>query len=140
MKKSTSRTPARSVASSARSFSGYSATAPNGAGCMNTPASTQPLFWNSTCDRVLNQIKPYKGYYAIDAFQTIFSANYNALQAKITYRGSGKSYIDANFSWSRDLTNDPGDSVFVQDIYNVNGGLRPRRLRPQAHHEHGWRL
>jgi hypothetical protein len=79
------------------------------------------MFWNSTCDRVLNQVKPYLGYYAIDALETIFSANYNALQAKVTLRGSGKSYIDGNFTWSRDLTNNPGDSTFVQDIYNVNG-------------------
>jgi hypothetical protein len=98
-------------------YSGY----PTLTNCQNTPASTQPLFWNSTCDRVLNQIKPYLGYYAIDTLQTIFSSNYNSLQAKITYRLKGKSYIDGNFTWSRDLTNNPGDSTFVQDIYNVNG-------------------
>ncbi len=105
-------------------YSGYSAANPTGSGCNYTPAnptSTVPMFWNSTCDRVLNQVKPYLGYYAIDALQTIFSSNYNALQAKITLRGKGKSYIDGNFTWSRDLTNNPGDSTFVQDIYNVNG-------------------
>ncbi|MES2390182.1 MAG: TonB-dependent receptor, partial [Acidobacteriota bacterium] len=83
--------------------------------------TTIPIFWNSTCDRVLNQIKPYLGYYAIDSLRTIFSANYNALQAKITLRGKGKTYIDGNFTWSRDLTNTPSNSTFIQDIYNVNG-------------------
>jgi hypothetical protein len=103
-------------------YSGYSATAPTGAGCNYTAGSTAvPMFWNSTCDRVLNQVKPYKGYYAIDTLQTIFSSNYNALQAKVTLSGPGKSYIDGNFTWSRDLTNNPGDSTFVQNIYNVNG-------------------
>jgi hypothetical protein len=105
-------------------YSGYSAANPTGSGCNYTPANptaTVPMFWNSTCDRVLNQVKPYLGYYAIDALRTIFSSNYNSLQAKITLRGKGKSYIDGNFTWSRDLTNNPGDSTFVQDIYNVNG-------------------
>jgi hypothetical protein len=105
-------------------YSGYSTANPTGSGCNYTPAnptSTVPMFWNSTCERVLNQIKPYLGYYAIDTLQTIFSSNYNALQAKITLRAKGKSYIDGNFTWSRDLTNNPGDSTFVQNIYNVNG-------------------
>jgi hypothetical protein len=81
-----------------------------------------PAFLSSTCDRALNQIKPYQGYYAIDALQTIFSSNYNGLQTKITKRFAGKSYIDGNFTWARDLTNSPEDlSGFVQNIYNVNG-------------------
>ena len=80
-----------------------------------------PAFLNSTCDRVLNQIKPYLGYFAIDAMRTIFSSNYNGLQAKITKRFSGKTFIDGNFTWSRDLTNSPADySGFIQNIYNVN--------------------
>lgn len=86
------------------------------------PGTTTPAFMSSTCDRVLNQIKPFKGYFAIDALRTIFSSNYNSLQAKATKRFSGKTYIDANFTWSRDLTNAPADySGFIQDIYNING-------------------
>ncbi|WP_263371743.1 carboxypeptidase regulatory-like domain-containing protein [Granulicella cerasi] len=82
----------------------------------------QPAFLNSTCDRVLNQIKPYLGYFAVDAMQTIFNSNYNSLQTKVTKRFKGKSFIDGNFTWSRDLTNAQADySGFVQDIYNVNG-------------------
>ncbi|WP_058186325.1 carboxypeptidase-like regulatory domain-containing protein [Terracidiphilus gabretensis] len=82
----------------------------------------QPAFISSTCDRVLNQIKPYIGYFAIDSLKTIFSSNYNSLQAKATKRFYGKTYIDANFTWSRDLTNAQADySGFVQNIYNING-------------------
>jgi len=83
--------------------------------------SATPAFLSSTCDRVLNQIKPYLGYFAIDAMRTIFSSNYSALQLKVTKKWSGKSYIDGNFTWSRDLTNSPADySGFIQNIYNVN--------------------
>ncbi len=81
-----------------------------------------PAMLSSTCDRVLNQVEPYLGYQAIDALRTIFSSNYNSLQAKVTKRFTGKTFIDANYTWSRDLTNAPADySGFIQNIYNING-------------------
>ena len=81
-----------------------------------------PAFLNSTCDRVLNQIKPYLGYFAIDTMRSIFNSNYNSLQAKITKRFYGKTYIDANYTWSHDLTNAQADySGVIQNIYNING-------------------
>ncbi len=84
--------------------------------------SGTPAFLNSTCDRVLNQIKPYLGYFAIDSMRSIFNSNYNSLQAKVTKRFYGKTYIDANYTWSRDLTNAQADySGFIQNIYNING-------------------
>ena len=59
----------------------------SGSACID-PDTDQQSFLNSTCDRVLNQIKPYLGYFAIDALRTIFSSNYNSLQAKVTKRFS----------------------------------------------------
>jgi len=93
----------------------------SGSACID-PDTNQQSFLNSTCDRVLNQIKPYLGYFAIDALRTIFNSNYNSLQAKVTKRLYGKSYLDGNYTWSRDLTNAQADySGFVQNIYNING-------------------
>ncbi|MGA9672642.1 MAG: carboxypeptidase regulatory-like domain-containing protein [Terracidiphilus sp.] len=93
----------------------------SGSACID-PDTNQQSFLNSTCDRVLNQIKPYLGYFAIDALRNIFSSNYNSLQAKVTKRFHGKTYIDANYTWSRDLTNAQADySGFIQNIYNING-------------------
>ena len=81
-----------------------------------------PAMISSTCTRVLNQIEPYLGYGAIDTLRTIFNSNYNSLQAKVTKRFSGATYLDANFTWSRDLTNNPSDySGFIMNIYNING-------------------
>jgi hypothetical protein len=81
-----------------------------------------PAFLNSTCDRVLNQIKPYLGYFAIDTMRSVFNSNYNSLQVKATKRFAGKTYIDANYTWSRDLTNAQADySGVIQNIYNING-------------------
>jgi hypothetical protein len=89
--------------------------------CIDTDTGTQS-FLNSTCDRVLNQVRPYLGYFAVDALRTIFSSNYNSLQVKTTKRFRGKSYIDANYTWSRDLTNAQADySGFAQNLYNING-------------------
>ncbi len=84
---------------------------------VNVPANI-----SSTCTRVVNQIEPYLGYGAIDALRTIFNSNYNSLQAKVTKRFSGSTYVDANITWSRDLTNAPADySGFIQNEYNING-------------------
>jgi hypothetical protein len=92
----------------------------SGSACTDPDTNAQS-FLNSTCDRVLNQIKPYLGYFAIDGLRSIFSSNYNSLQVKVTKRFSGKSYIDANYTWSRDLTNAQADySGFAQNIYNIN--------------------
>jgi hypothetical protein len=93
---------------------------PGTGGTTGVPAVA--AFMSSTCDLVLNQIKPYLGYFAIDGLRTIFSSNYNSMQVKATKRFSGKTFIDFNYTWSRDLTNAPADySGFIQNIYNVNG-------------------
>jgi hypothetical protein len=72
-------------------------------------ATCVPSFLNSTTDRVLNSIKPYPGYFAIDAVESIFNSNYNGLQVKTTKKFAGKSMIDVNYTWSRDLTDAQND-------------------------------
>ncbi len=92
----------------------------NTTSCIDSDTGQQS--WLSTaCDRALNQIKPYLGYFAVDTLRTIFSSNYNSLQVKFTKHFSGKTYFDANYTWSRDLTNAQADySGFAQDIYHLN--------------------
>lgn len=92
----------------------------SGSACID-PDTGQQSFLNSTCDRALNQIKPYLGYFSVDSLRTIFSSNYNSLQVKFTKRFSGATYFDANYTWSRDLTNSQADySGFAQDINHLN--------------------
>jgi hypothetical protein len=80
-------------------------------------------FTSQTCEQQLNQIRPYRGYTAINAVETIFSSNYSSLQVKMQKKFSGKSYIDANYTWSRALTNAQTDySSAPQDTYNINAG------------------
>jgi hypothetical protein len=88
--------------------------------CVYT-GTTTPAFISTTCDRGLNQIKPYKGYFAIDAVRSIFSSNYSGLQVKVTKKFSGHSLIDVNYTWSRDLTNSQNDYLTPpQNTYDIN--------------------
>ncbi|MDP9038120.1 MAG: TonB-dependent receptor [Acidobacteriota bacterium] len=77
-------------------------------------------FVSSACENPLNQIRPYRGYGPINTVRTIFNSNYNALQVKFTRRFSGKSLIDANYTFSKALTNAQTDySSAPQNIYNL---------------------
>lgn len=79
-------------------------------------------FTSQTCEQQLNQIRPYPGYSALNVVKTSFSNNYNGLLVKVTKKFSGKSYIDANYTWSRDLTNAQADYTSgPQNYYNPNG-------------------
>jgi hypothetical protein len=83
-------------------------------------------FTSQNCEAPLNQIRPYPGYTAINAVQSIFNSNYNSLQAKFTKRFSGKSYIDANYTFSRSLTNAQDDyTTAPQNTYNLAAEYGP---------------
>jgi hypothetical protein len=83
-------------------------------------------FTSQACEGPLNQIRPYLGYTAINDVETIFNQNYNSLQVKMTKRFSGKSMIDANYTWSRGLTNAQTDySSAPQNSYNLAAEYGP---------------
>ena len=83
-------------------------------------------FTSQNCEGPLNQIRPYLGYTAINDVQTIFNSNYNSLQAKFTKKFGGKSMIDANYTWSRGLTNAQNDySTAPQNTYNLAAEYGP---------------
>ena len=79
------------------------------------------MFSSAACEAPVNQIRPYLGYTAINATQNVFNSNYNSLQFKVTKRFSGKSLIDANYTWGRGLTNSPFDTgTAAQNTYNLS--------------------
>jgi hypothetical protein len=83
-------------------------------------------FTSQACEAPLNQIRPYPGYTAINTMLDIFNSNYNSLQVKFTKKFSGKSLIDANYTWSRGLTNAQADSsAGPQNTYNLNADYGP---------------
>jgi hypothetical protein len=83
-------------------------------------------FTTYACEAPLNQIRPYLGYTAINASETIFNSNYNSLQVKFTKKFSGKSLLDANYTFSRGLTNAQDDySTAPQNSYNIGAEYGP---------------
>ncbi len=91
------------------------------AGLKANAVSGCTAFISQTCERQLNQIRPYPGYTALNVVRTIFSSNYNGLQVKVQKKFSGKSYIDANYTFSKALTNSQADYTGgPQNLYNIN--------------------
>jgi hypothetical protein len=83
-------------------------------------------FTTYACEAPLNQIRPYLGYTAINASETIFNSNYNSLQVKVTKKFSGKSLLDANYTFSRGLTNAQDDySTAPQNSHNIGAEYGP---------------
>jgi hypothetical protein len=75
-------------------------------------------FISSSQEMVLNQIRPYKGYAAINTVQSGFNSNYNSLQVQGQKRFKRNSLIDVNYTWSRAMTNAQADrSGAVQNAY-----------------------
>ena len=68
----------------------------------------------------LNQIRPYKGYNALNTIEPWFTSNYNSLQVSLQKRFAGKSLVDVNYTWSRSLTNNQSDrSTAPQNTYDI---------------------
>jgi hypothetical protein len=98
----------------------------NGTGFRNNTVTgfvaptTCAAFTSALCEQPLNQVRPYVGYGPINTVRTIFNSNYEGLQVKVTKKFSGASFIDANYTWSRALTNAQSDySSAPQNTYNL---------------------
>lgn len=75
---------------------------------------------------LLNQIRPSLGYDAINAIEPWFASNYHSLQASVQKRFSDGSLVDANYTWSKALTDNQTDrSTAVQNVYNIAGEYGP---------------
>lgn len=91
------------------------------AGLGSPVAGDSVLRITSSNTPTLNQLRPYKGYNAINQIEPLFSANYNSLQVSLQKRFAGKSLVDVNYTWSRALTNAQSDrSSAPQNTSNIN--------------------
>jgi hypothetical protein len=70
--------------------------------------------------RLLNALRPYKGYVAINAPQTWFNSNYHSLQAAMEKRFASGSLVKVAYTFSRNLTDNQSDrSNAPQNPYNL---------------------
>jgi hypothetical protein len=74
----------------------------------------------------VNAIRPYVGYGPITVISPQFSSNYNSLQVSLNRRVSRGLTIDAAYTWSKTLTNNPSDrSDAPYDTYNFGADYGP---------------
>ena len=83
-------------------------------------------FTSSGTELVLNRIRPYLGYNAINTVQTVFGSNYNSLQMQLQKRFKGANLVDINYTYSKALTDNQTDrSTAVQDRTNPRAEYGP---------------
>jgi hypothetical protein len=84
------------------------------------PPGTQ---FTSANTPLLNALRPFKGYTAINSIEPWFNSNYHSLQASLEKRFSGDSLITASYTYSKDLTDNRSDrSSAPQNSYNFHEG------------------
>jgi outer membrane receptor protein involved in Fe transport len=84
---------------------------------------TTTNFTSTASELPLNNLRPYPGYNAINSLETWFNSNYNALQTTVQKRFRGESQISANYTWSKNLTDNGSDrSNAPQSTYYFNKG------------------
>jgi hypothetical protein len=84
-----------------------------------------PFYGTFSNLEMLNLVRPYKGYDAINTFMPVFTSNYNSLQAQFQKRFTGNSLIVANYTWSKNLTTASNDYRAPQYTYDLNAEYGP---------------
>jgi hypothetical protein len=73
-------------------------------------------------DRILDQLRPYRGYRSITMLEPIFTSNYHSLQVSAQKRFGGASQVNLAYTWSKNLTDNQTDrSTAPEDSYNIRG-------------------
>jgi hypothetical protein len=86
---------------------------------------TAPFVGSFTNLEMLNLVRPFKGWDAINLFQPVFTSNYNGLQAQFQKQLSGNSLIVANYTWSKNLTTASNDYRSPQNVYDIKADYGP---------------
>jgi hypothetical protein len=75
---------------------------------------------------LLNGLRPYKGYAAVNSLENWFNYNYNSLQVSAEKRFSGGSLIKLAYTWSHNLTDNQSDrSNAPQNPYDFKADYGP---------------
>jgi hypothetical protein len=93
--------------------------------------NAQPNLTNGTTSQ-LNYIRPYRGYDAINSYESAFSGNYNSLQVSLQQHFKKNSFLNVNYTWSQTLTDSTGDTATPQNTYDPHAEYGPAGL--DVHH------
>ncbi|HJZ63708.1 MAG TPA: carboxypeptidase regulatory-like domain-containing protein [Candidatus Acidoferrum sp.] len=78
---------------------------------------TAPI--NAARTQLLNSVRPFRGYDAINVFSSRFDSNYHALQVSVQKRFAGNSLISMNYTYSHAVTNAQSDFRTPQNTYDL---------------------
>jgi hypothetical protein len=71
-------------------------------------------------DRILDQLRPYKGYRSITMLEPRFNSNYHSLQISAQRRFSGDSQVNLAYTFSKNLTDEQNDrSNAPQNTFDI---------------------
>ena len=77
----------------------------------------------------LNALRPYPGYGYMDAVMPWFKSNYHSLQFSFEKRFSGSSMFNLAYTWSKNMTNSPGDRWNApQSTYDLGPNYGPAQF------------
>ncbi len=68
-------------------------------------------------DPKVNAIRPFRGYRAINVYETWFNSTYNALQTQVKKEIPG-GFITGSYTWSKSLTNAGTNGATPQNTYD----------------------
>ena len=78
---------------------------------------------------ILNSIRPFRGYNAINTLATRFDSNYHSLQIAVQKRFGASSLLDLNYTFSHALTDAQTDrSSAPQNTYDLRAEYGPSQL------------
>ena len=80
-----------------------------------TDANT-PL--TSSTDPKVNAYRPYRGYRAVNVYETWFNSSYNSLQTMVKKGLARGGFVSASYTWSKTLTNAGSNAATPQNFYN----------------------
>ncbi|MEZ5307522.1 MAG: TonB-dependent receptor [Pyrinomonadaceae bacterium] len=83
--------------------------------------ATGTAFQSSVASRILDQIRPYRGYRSINMITPQFNSNYHSLQVSGQKRFSGDSQVNIAYTWAKNLTDNQTDrSTAPQNSYDIH--------------------
>lgn len=93
------------------------------AGTPTTAACQAPgtFFSSAAQSNILDQIRPFRGYRAINMIQPRFDSNYHSMQISALHRFTEVSQVTLAYTWSKNLTNNQTDrSTAPQNPYDID--------------------
>lgn len=83
--------------------------------------------------RILDQLRPFRGYLSVVQIQPRYDSNYHSLQISAQRRFSGASQVNLAYTWAKNLTTSPNDrSTAPQDTFDI-GAEKQRAALDRRH-------